>query len=127
MTEAVEEAKLKDIHCLVMSFPYSNSVFVVSWPAENQECFLEGLKVLFKQAGFVPRKLRLDNLSAAVVKARSHGKENIFTDAFQRFATYYGFDPFACNQRKGNEKGHSENKVGYVRYNFLPQPLLFRI
>ena len=125
MTEAIEDGKLKDIHCLVMSFPYSNGGFVVPLPAENQECFLEGLKVLFKQAGFVPRKLRLDNLSAAVVKARSRGKETVFTDAFQRFASYYGLKRLACNPRKGNEKGHVENKVGYTRYNFFtPSPVI---
>src|SRR5690625_262805 len=125
ITEAVEDGKVKDIHCLVMSFPYSNGGLTVPLPSENQECFLEGLKVLFKQAGFVPRKLRLDNLSAAVVKARSRGQETIFTDAFQRFASYYGFDPQACNPRKGNEKGHVENKVGYVRYNFFtPSPVI---
>jgi len=50
-----------------MSFPYSNGGLAVPLPAENQECFLEGLKILFRQAGFVPRKLRLDNLPAAVV------------------------------------------------------------
>src|SRR5699024_7735533 len=54
ITEAVEDGKVKDIHCLVMSFPYSNGGLAVPLPSENQECFLEGLKVLFKQAGFVP-------------------------------------------------------------------------
>lgn len=125
ITEAVEDGKVKDIHCLIMSFPYSNGGLAVPLPSENQECFLEGLKVLFKQAEFVPRKLRLDNLSAAVVKARSHGQETIFTDAFQRFASHYGFEAQACNPRKGNEKGHVENKVGYVRYNFFtPSPVI---
>lgn len=70
ITEVVQEGKVKDIHCLVMSFPYSNGGLVVPLPAENQECFLEGLKILFRQAGYIPRKLRLDNLPAAVVKAR---------------------------------------------------------
>ncbi|MFC5628366.1 IS21 family transposase [Aliibacillus thermotolerans] len=125
ITEAVEDGKVKDIHCLIMSFPYSNGGLAVPLPSENQECFLEGLKVLFKQAEFVPRKLRLDNLSAAVVKARSRGQETIFTDAFQRFASHYGFEAQACNPRKGNEKGHVENKVGYVRYNFFtPSPVI---
>lgn len=125
ITEAVQDGKLKDIHCLVMSFPYSNGGLVPPLPAENQECFLEGLKDLFEQAGYVPRKIRLDNLSAAVVKARSGGKETIFNDGFQRFASHYGFEPQACNPRKGNEKGHVENKVGYVRYNFFtPSPVI---
>lgn len=125
ITEAVHEGKVKDIHCLVMSFPYSNAGLAIPLPAENQQCFLEGLKILFEQAGFVPRKLRLDNLSAAVVKARGGQQETVFTEAFQRFATHYGFEPQACNPRKGNEKGHVENKVGYVRYNFFtPSPVI---
>jgi len=88
-----------------MSLPYSNGGFVAPIPAENQECFLEGVKRLFSQAGFVPRKLRLDNLSAAVVKTRSNGKEMVFTDAFQRFSAHYGYEPIACNPCKGQEKG----------------------
>ncbi|WP_405098616.1 IS21 family transposase [Oceanobacillus sp. FSL H7-0719] len=125
ITEAIEDGKAKDIHCLVMSFPYSNAGFTVPLPAENQECFLEGLKVIFNQSGFVPRKLRLDNLSAAVVKARGRNQETVFTEEFQRFASHYGFEAQACNPRKGNEKGHVENKVGYVRYNFFtPSPVI---
>ena len=94
-------------------------------PAENQECFLDGLKMLFHQAGFVPRKLRLDNLSAAVVKVRGHGHETFFNEEFLRFANHYGFEARACNARKGNEKGHVENKVGYVHYNFFtPSPIM---
>lgn len=56
ITEAVENGKVKDINCLIMSYPYSNGGLAVPLPSENQECFLEGLKLLFKQAGFVPRK-----------------------------------------------------------------------
>lgn len=125
ITEVVQEGKIKDIHCLVMSFPYSNAGFVTPLPAENQECFLEGIKILFEQAGYVPRKLRLDNLSAAVVKARGGQQETVFTDAFLRFSSHYGFESQACNPRKGNEKGHVENKVGYTRYNFFtPSPVV---
>ena len=125
VTEAIADGKTKDIHVLVMSFPYSNAGYVVPLPAENQECFLEGLKVLFNQAGFVPRKLRLDNLSAAVVKARGRGRETVFNETFLHFANHYGFEAQACNARKGNEKGHVENKVGYIRYNFFtPSPIM---
>ena len=122
ITEAIENGKVKEIHALVMSFPYSNAGFAVPLPAENQECFLEGLKMLFNQTGFVPKPAP-DNLSAAVVKARGRGQETIFNEEFLRFANHYGFEAQACNARKGNEKGHVENKVGYVRYNFFtPSP-----
>src|SRR5690625_4247703 len=125
VTEVVQDGKVKDIHCLILSLPFSNGGYVAPLPAENQECFLEGIKLLFTQTGVVPIKIRLDNLSAAVVKARGRGQATVFTEGFQRFANHYGFEPQACNPRKGNEKGHVENKVGYVRYNFFtPSPVV---
>lgn len=54
MTEAIQDGKAKDIHCLIMSLPYSNAGFTVPLPGENQQCFLEGLKMLFKQLGVCP-------------------------------------------------------------------------
>src|SRR5690606_29293766 len=99
--------------------PYSNVGFSVPLPSENQECFLHGLKILFKQAGGVPRKIRIDNLSPAVKKIRSKNEEAQLTDEFIQFQNYYGFDVQVCNPRSGHEKGNVENKVGYVRYNFF--------
>ncbi|MFD2729900.1 IS21 family transposase, partial [Enterococcus camelliae] len=87
--------------------------------AENQECLLEGMKELFRQAGGVPRKIRIDNMSTAVTQTKSRTEPAILTDGFLRFATHYGFETQVCNPRSGNEKGSVENKVGYVRYNFF--------
>lgn len=117
--EAVEDGEIRDIHALVMSFPYSNGAFCVPFPSENQECFLEGLKKLFDQAGGVPRKIRIDNLTPAVKQTRTKHKEAELTDDFLAFQGHYGFEVQVCNPRKGNEKGHVERKVGYVRYNFF--------
>ena len=125
VTEAVQDGRVKNIHCLIMSLPYSNGGYIVPLPGENQQCFLEGLKALFRQLGRVPRKLRIDNLAAAVVRARGKHGDTLFTEGFQKFASHYGFETQACNARKGNEKGHVENKVGYVRYNFFtPSPVI---
>ncbi|WP_237417338.1 IS21 family transposase [Halobacillus litoralis] len=125
ITEAVKDGKFIDVHCLVMSLPYSNAAFTIPLPGENQECFLYGLKKSFELLGGVPRKLRIDNLKAAVIKARNKDGEAIFTDEFLQFANFYRFEIQACNTRKGNEKGHVENKVGYVRYNFVtPSPVI---
>lgn len=66
--EAVEDGKARDIRLLIMSFPFSNVAFYEPMPSENQECFLEGLKKLFKKAGGVPRKIKIDNLTPAVKK-----------------------------------------------------------
>ncbi|WJY26407.1 IS21 family transposase [Sporosarcina trichiuri] len=120
--EAVQGGVYKDVRALVMSFPASNAAFCVPMPSENQECFLSGLKMLFAQAGGVPLSIRIDNLSPAVKKVRgSHGEAEL-TDGFAAFQAYYGFDVQVCNPNKGNEKGHVERKVGYVRYNFFSVP-----
>lgn len=117
--ETVQDGEYVDIHTLVMSFPYSNAAFGVPLPAENQECFLQGLKQLFLQAGGVPRKIRIDNLTPAVKRTRSKLEEAQLTDAFLQFQNHYGFDVQVCNPRSGHEKGNVENKVGYIRYNFF--------
>ena len=77
------------------------------------------MKMLFKQAGGVPRKIRIDNMSTAVVQRKSKFKPAVLTDGFQQFVNHYGFETQICNPRSGNEKGSVENKVGYIRYNFL--------
>ena len=117
--EVFHEEALKAVKVLVLSFPYSNAGFAVTLPAENQECLLEGMKELFRQIGGVPRKIRIDNMSTAVIKVKSKTEDAVLTDGFLQFATQYGFETQVCNPRSGNEKGSVENKVGYVRYRFF--------
>nr|WP_316245660.1 IS21 family transposase [Robertmurraya massiliosenegalensis] len=116
---AVQDGELVDVRALVMSYPHSNAGFAVPLPSENQECFLHGLQLLFKQAGGVPMKLRIDNLTPAVKKIRTKTEEVQLTDEFLAFQNHYGFEVQVCNPRSGHEKGNVENKVGYIRYNFF--------
>ncbi|WP_139367992.1 IS21 family transposase [Priestia abyssalis] len=117
----VKDGAYKDIKTLVLSFPYSNAGFAYPLPAENSECFLEGLKQLFKQAGGVPTHLRIDNLTAAVV-AIGKGDKRTYTDSFLRFQSHYGFEVQACNPASGHEKGNVEKKVDYTRNNLFVTP-----
>lgn len=117
--EVCHEGAFKDVKTLVLTFPFSNAGFAVVLPAENQECLLEGMKELFRQAGGIPRKIRIDNMSTAVTKVKSKTDPAVLTDGFLQFATHHGFETQVCNPRSGNEKGSVENKVGYVRYNFF--------
>ncbi len=122
---AVKDGMYVDIQCLVMTLPFSNSAFAIPLPGENQECLLHGMKVIFKQLGGVPKKIRIDNMKTAVIKPRNKHEEAVFTNEFLQFANHYGFEPQACNPYSGNEKGNVENKVGYVRYNFItPAPVI---
>ncbi|MGG5369176.1 IS21 family transposase [Enterococcus sp. AZ196] len=118
--EVEHEGAFKDIKVLVLTAPYSNAGFAVALPAENQECLLEGMKMLFTQMGGIPRTIRIDNMTTAVKESKTKFEDAQLNDIFLRFATHYGFDVQVCNPRSGNEKGSVENKVGYVRYNFFP-------
>ena len=59
-----------------------------------------------------------------MVKRIRTGEDRVVTDAFERFRWHYRFIARFCNPGKGNEKGSVENKVGYVRKNYLtPLPV----
>lgn len=103
---------------LVMSYPHSNSFYFQVFPSQNKECFLEGLKRIFHHMGGVPKNIRFDNLSAAVKKILPNGERQL-TEEFQNFVLHYGFECEFCNPNSGNEKGHVEAMVKYVRNNFL--------
>lgn len=117
--EVEQDGMFKAVKVLLMTFPFSNAGFAVALPAENGECLFEGMKMIFKQIGGVPLRIRIDNMSTAVVKAKTKFEDERLTDAFIQFANHYRFEVQVCNPRSGHEKGNVENKVGYVRYNFF--------
>jgi len=105
-------------HYLNVSFPYSNGGYTQVFKGENQECLLTGLKNIFEHIGCVPDCMWFDNLSAAVITIKKHGKRDL-TEMFKRFALQYGFECNFCNPNSGHEKGSVEGKVGYHRRNFF--------
>ena len=105
-------------HYLVLSFPNSNAFLFQVFPAENRECFLQGLVNMFEYLGGVPRTIRFDNLSPAVKKVLPNGERQL-TEEFARFVAHYGFEYEFCNPGSGNEKGHVEVMVKYIRNNYL--------
>lgn len=111
-------------HALVISFPHSNTGWMQVFPAENQECLLEGMKRIFKHIGGVPIRIKADNMTTAVAQVLK-GTERVLSDGFARFKLHYRFAAEFCNPASGNEKGNVENKVGYSRRNMLvPVPVI---
>lgn len=106
------------MHYLILSFPASNAFVFQVFPSENRECFLQGLTNIFTFLGGVPHTIRFDNLSPAVSKILPNGERKL-TEEFERFTAHYGFRYEFCNPNSGNEKGHVESMVKYVRNNYL--------
>ena len=107
-----------------MTFPHSNAGYVQIFKGENQECLLEGMKRIFSHIGGVPKRIKADNMTTAVIKILEEGKREL-TEGFTRFKLHYRFETDFCNPASGNEKGNVENKVGYGRRNFfVPIPVI---
>jgi len=108
-------------HELVVSFPWSNAGFVQVCRYETKECLCEGLIGIFTYIGGVPRRILFDNMSSAVVHIEENGERKL-TEMFMRFCMHHRFKAEFCNPDSPQEKGNVENKVGYLRRNYLLPP-----
>ena len=105
-------------HYLAMDLPHSDDCFVVAFPAETTEAFLEGHVRAFAYFGGVPTRILYDNTKIAVAKILG-GEERKRTRSFSELQSYYLFADKFGRPAKGNDKGKVEGLVGYARRNFM--------
>ena len=105
-------------HYLAMDLPQSDDCFVVAFPAETTEAFLEGHVRAFAYFGGVPTRILYDNTKIAVAKILG-GEQRQRTRAFSELQSYYLFADKFARPAKGNDKGKVEGIVGYARRNFM--------
>jgi len=105
-------------HYFVMDLPQSDDSFVMAFPAETTEAFLEGHNHAFRYFGGVPRTILYDNTKLAVARILGDGTRRK-TRAFSELQSHYLFQEKFGRPAKGNDKGKVEGLVGYARRNFL--------
>ena len=105
-------------HYLVVDLPHSDDCFVMAFPAETTEAFLEGHVKAFAYFGGVPTRILYDNTKIAVAKILG-GTERKRTRAFSELQSHYLFADKFGRPAKGNDKGKVEGLVGYARRNFM--------
>ncbi len=105
-------------HYLAMDLAHSDDCFVVAFPAETTEAFLEGHVRAFAYFGAVPTRILYDNTKIAVARILG-GEERQRTRAFSELQSYYLFADKFGRPAKGNDKGKVEGLVGYARRNFM--------
>lgn len=105
-------------HFLCMDLPHSDASFVVAFPAENTEAFLEGHNQAFAYFGGVPRTILYDNTRLAVAQITGDGERRP-TEAFSELQSHNLFAAKFGRPGKGNDKGNVEGLVGYARRNFM--------
>lgn len=106
-----------EVHLFCMRLCHSIAPFVIAYPSEREETFLEAHVKGFEFFGGVSRDLIYDNLKTAVKEG--WGKTAREQDKFAAFRAHYAYRPVFCNPGEGHEKGLVENLVGYARRNFL--------
>jgi transposase len=90
-------------HFLCIDLPYSDDSFVVMFPAENTEAFLEGHNQAFAYFQGVPRTILYDNTAIAVKEITGDGERKP-TEAFSGLQSHSLFAAKFGRPGKGNEK-----------------------
>ncbi len=100
------------LYIAVFTLAYSNVRMAFLFLRQDTAAFLESHRKCFDIFSGVPRRMVYDNMRVAVASFTG-GKQP--TDALLRLERAYGFTHRFCNIRSGNEKGHVERSVEYVR------------
>ena len=122
--QAIIGGRLTKIAFFVMSLVHSDAMFVMAFPRECTEAFMEAHVAALDFFGFVPHRISYDNTKVAVAQILgAHARK--FTAAFERLVSHYLFEPHFCRVRRANEKGVVEGSVRYSRQNFMvPVPVV---
>lgn len=107
------DGKLKSYSLAVFTLAHSNYRFARIYQSETQVCVLDVHSRFIDQIGFVPSVFTYDNMRT-VVKSFV-GTERAITDSMINLSNYYQFKIRLCEPRKGNEKGHVERSVEFIR------------
>ncbi|OCW93338.1 hypothetical protein A9168_11640 [Macellibacteroides sp. HH-ZS] len=106
--------KRTSLHLAVFTCAYSNWRYAYVYHRQDTLSFMEAHTRFFRQIGGVHREMVYDNMRVAVAKfVGRHEKEP--TRALLELRGYYHFTHRFTNFYRGNEKGHVERSVEYVR------------
>jgi transposase len=112
-----QTGEVRKAHVFVMTLSHSRHQYAVIVFDQKVETWLWCHRQAFEYFGGVPRKVTIDNLRAAIVKA-------VLTDpvaqrSYRDCAEHYGFLISPCRPATPRHKGKVESGVHYVKRNFL--------
>ena len=100
----------KLLHYLAVDLPQSDDCFVMAFPAETTEAFLEGHNYAFAYFGGVPRTILYDNTKLAVARILGDGTR-MKTRAFTELQSHYLFAGKVWTSWQGQRQGEG-GRVG---------------
>jgi transposase len=115
---------LMELQLFLLRLSASGRAYPRAYLNEGQEVFLDGHVRAFEHLGGVPRRIRYDNLKAAVERVLK-GRNRKESERFIAMRSHYGFDSFFCRPgiKGSHEKGGVEGEVGrFRRRHLVPVP-----
>ncbi len=106
--------QLRCLYMAVFTPAFSNYRYAMLFHRQDTASFLQAHVRFFEQVGGVYHTMVYDNMRVAVRKFVGPSEKEP-TEALLKLSMYYLFDFRFCNLYSGNEKGHVERSVEFVR------------
>jgi transposase len=117
--------KLQTLNMAVFTSAYSNHRWAKLFYRQDTLAFSQSHIDYFEHLQGVHKELVYDNMRVVIRKFVGHNTKEP-TVALLELSNYYKFAFRFCNVRKGNEKGHVERSVEYVRRKSFSRNLKFK-
>jgi transposase len=98
----------------VFTSGYSNYRYACLFYRQDTLAFMESHVKFFAHAGGVYHQMVYDNMRVAVARFAGRNEKEP-TQALANLKGHYQFHHRFCNSYRGNEKGHVERSVEYIR------------
>jgi len=105
----------KNMMLAVFTTSYGNHRWARLFYRQDMSSFLHSHSCYFTYVGGVAQQVVYDNMRVAVRKFTIRNSDKLPTEDLLKLSAYYQFDYRFCNARRGNEKGHVECSVGFIR------------
>jgi transposase-like protein len=108
------DGKSRRYFLAVFTSAFSNYRFALLFERQDSLAFKEAHICFFEHIGGVYQQMLYDNMRVAI--AQFVGKsEKVPTEGLLQLSRWYQYQWRFCNAAKGNEKGHVERSVEYIR------------
>lgn len=108
------DGKLQTFNMAVFTSAYNNYRWAKLFHRQDTLAFSQSHIDFFSHLQGVHKELVYDNMRVAIAKFVGRTEKNP-TEALLELSNYYKFGFRFCNIRKGNEKGHVEKSIEYIR------------
>ena len=108
------DGKMRTLYMAVFTPAMSNYRYAILFHRQDTASFLQAHVLFFEHVGGVFHTMVYDNMRV-VIRRFVGPSEKEPTEALLKLSTYYQFHFRFCNVRRGNEKGHVERNVEFIR------------